>query len=183
MNIETESWEQNIGLLTQHFNTYPAFSVEENIYFGDISKKYDREKILSAAEKANVTNFVDKYRNGFKQILSIQFENGVDPSWGQWQRLGIARTLYKSSPIIILDEPTSSIDAQAEYQIFENINAHTKGKTVVYVSHRYSTVRDADLICVLKGGRILESGKHKDLINLNGEYAKNFRLQAQGYKE
>jgi ABC-type multidrug transport system fused ATPase/permease subunit len=183
INIETESWEQNIGLLTQHFNIYPAFSVEENIYFGDISKKYDRENVLSAAQKANVTDFADRYKDGFKQILSIQFKNGVDPSWGQWQRLGIARTLYKNSSIIVLDEPTSSIDTQAEYQIFENINAHTKGKTVVYVSHRYSTVRDADLICVLKDGRIIESGNHRELMSINGEYAKNFKLQASGYSD
>jgi ABC-type multidrug transport system fused ATPase/permease subunit len=182
-NIDTESWEKNIGLLTQHFNTYPAFNVEENIYFGDISKKYNKEEIKEAAQKANVTDFVNKYKNGFKQILSIQFKDGVDPSWGQWQRLGIARTLYKDSSVIILDEPTSAIDAQAEYQIFENINAHTKGKTVVYVSHRYSTVRDADLICVIKDGEIIESGNHQDLISKNGEYAQNFRLQAQGYKD
>jgi len=180
-NIETESWEQNLGLLTQHFNTYPAFDVEENIYFGDVSKQIDEGKIANAAQKANVTGFVNKYKNRFKQTLSIQFKNGLDPSWGQWQRLGIARTLYRDAPIIILDEPTSSIDAKAEYEIFENINDHTKSKTVIYVSHRYSTVRNADLICLLKNGKIVESGNHKDLIEMNGEYAKNFKLQAQGY--
>ena len=182
-NIETESWEQNLGLLTQHFNTYPAFTVEENIYFGNISKEIDDKEIESAAQKANVTGFVNKYKNKFKQILSIQFKDGIDPSWGQWQRLGIARTLYRNAPVIIFDEPTSSIDAQAEYEIFENINNSTKGKTVIYVSHRYSTVRNADLICVLKDGRIIESGNHQDLIKMNGEYAKNFKLQAQGYSD
>ncbi len=183
VNIETESWEQNLGLLTQHFNTYPAFTVEENIYFGNVSKKIDSEGIEKAAAQANVTSFASKYSNGFKQILSIQFEDGVDPSWGQWQRLGIARTLYRNPPVLIFDEPTSAIDAQAEYEIFENINNYTKGKTVIYVSHRYSTVRNADLICVLKNGRIVESGDHRSLIQLNGEYAKNFKLQAKGYSE
>jgi len=182
-NIETESWEQNLGLLTQHFNTYPAFNVEENIYFGDVSKEMNEKEITNAAQKANVMNFVEKYKNKFKQILSIQFKDGIDPSWGQWQRLGIARTLYRDAPIIILDEPTSSIDAQAEYEIFENINDHAKGKTVIYVSHRYSTVRNADLIFVLKDGRIIESGNHQELIKTNGEYAKNFKLQAKGYSE
>lgn len=179
--IEKESWEKNLGLLTQHFNKYTAFNVEDNIYFGDVSRTFDKEKILKSAEKAQVTSFVNKYPKGFKQRLSIQFNDGIDPSWGQWQRIGIARTLYRNSPIIILDEPTSAIDAQAEYEIFQNLNEHTKGKTVVYVSHRYSTVRNADLICVLKDGKIIEQGKHSELIALNGEYAKNFRLQAEGY--
>lgn len=180
-DIEKESWEKNLGLLTQHFNKYTAFNVEENIYFGDVSNGFDKEKIIKSAEKAQVTSFVNKYPKGFKQLLSIQFDDGIDPSWGQWQRIGIARTLYRNSPIIILDEPTSAIDAQAEYEIFQNLNEHTKGKTVIYVSHRYSTVRNADLICVLKDGKIIEQGKHSELIALNGEYAKNFRLQAEGY--
>lgn len=182
-DIETESWEQNLGLLTQHFNTYPAFSAEENIYFGDVSKEIDEEDILIAAQKANVTGFVEKYKNKFKQILSIQFKDGIDPSWGQWQRLGIARTLFRDAPVLIFDEPTSSIDAQAEYEIFENINNSTKDKTVIYVSHRYSTVRNADLICVLKNGKIVESGNHRELMSISGEYAKNFKLQASGYSD
>ncbi|MDX9738926.1 MAG: ABC transporter ATP-binding protein [Candidatus Dojkabacteria bacterium] len=182
-DIDTESWEQNLGLLTQHFNTYPAFSVEENIYFGNVLKVFDKKDIIIAAQKANVTGFVEKYKNKFKQILSIQFKDGIDPSWGQWQRLGIARTLYRDAPVVIFDEPTSSIDAQAEYEIFENINNSTKGKTVIYVSHRYSTVRNADLICVLKNGVIIESGNHRELMSINGEYAKNFKLQASGYSD
>jgi len=181
-DIDTECWEKNLGLLTQHFNTYPAFNVEENIYFGDVSKKLNKREIIEAAEKAHVTNFVNKYPKGFDQLLSIQFEGGIDPSWGQWQRLGIARTLYRNPSIIILDEPTSAIDAQAEYEIFQNINDQTEGKTVIYVSHRYSTVRNADLICVLKDGYIVERGTHSELMRLNGEYAKNFNLQAKGYE-
>lgn len=180
-DIETESWEQNIGLLTQHFNTYPAFNVAENIYFGEISRKKNKKEMLEAAKNANVSSFTQKYKDKFEQQLSIQFEGGVDPSWGQWQRIGIARTLYRNPSIIIFDEPTSAIDAQAEYEIFQNINKHTAGKTVIYVSHRYSTVRNADLICVLKEGKIVESGNHATLLKLNGEYAKNFKLQAEGY--
>lgn len=180
--IENESWEQNLGLLTQHFNTYPAFTVKENIAFGDISKEANNEAVVEAANKANVSSFVSKYKNGFEQLLSIQFDDGIDPSWGQWQRLGIARTLYRNPPIIILDEPTSAIDAQAEYEIFQNINRQTEGKTVIYVSHRYSTVKNADLICVLKDGEIIEKGTHKELMEIKGEYAKNFNLQANAYK-
>jgi len=180
-DIETESWEKNIGLLTQHFNTYQAFNLEENIRFGDIDKKYSNKEIINAAEKAKVTSFVEKYSNGFKQLLSAQFDDGVDPSWGQWQRIGIARTLFRDPPIIILDEPTSAIDAQAEYEIFQSINRQTKGKTVIYVSHRYSTVRNADKIFVLKDSHIEESGNHNELIELGGEYSKNFKLQASGY--
>lgn len=180
--IENESWEQNLGLLTQHFNTYPAFTVKENIAFGDISKEANDEAVAEAADKANVSNFVSKYKNGFEQLLSIQFDDGIDPSWGQWQRLGIARTLYRNPPIIILDEPTSAIDAQAEYEIFQNINKQTEGKTVIYVSHRYSTVKNADMICVLKDGSIIENGTHQELMAINGEYAKNFSLQAKAYE-
>lgn len=181
-DIESESWERNIGLLTQHFNTYKAFSVEDNIKFGDINKESTNDEIFGAAEKARVTSFVRKYPNKFKQLLSAQFDDGVDPSWGQWQRIGIARTLFRNPPIIILDEPTSAIDAQAEFEIFQNINKQTEGKTVIYVSHRYSTVRNADVIFVLKDSKIIESGNHQELLEEDGEYAKNFKLQASGYK-
>jgi len=181
-DIERESLEQNVGLLTQHFNTYKAFTLKENIMFGDINKKKVELEVFEAAKKSKVDSFVDKYPDKYNQILSAQFEDGIDPSWGQWQRIGISRVFYKDPSIIILDEPTSAIDAQAEYEIFQNINKHTKDKTVIYVSHRYSTVRDADLINVIKDGTIIESGTHEELMKLDGEYKKNFELQASGYK-
>lgn len=180
-DIEAESWEKNLGLLTQHFNTYKAFNVGENISFGDMDKKVLQSNIEDAAVKSKVDTFVNKYPNRYNQLLSTQFDDGVDPSWGQWQRIGIARTFYRNPSIIILDEPTSAIDAQAEFEIFQNINKQTEGKIVIYVSHRYSTVRNADVIFVLKDGTIIEKGTHEQLIEIDGEYAKNFKLQASGY--
>lgn len=180
-NIEAEGWKSNLGLLTQHFNTYRAFSLKENIYFGNTENALNENGITDAAKKAKVTKFLDNYKDKYDQKLSAQFEGGIDPSWGQWQRIGIARTLYRNAPIIILDEPTSAIDAQAEHEIFQSINRETAGKTVIYVSHRYSTVREADLICVISQGKIAEQGTHDELMHLNGTYAKNFILQAKGY--
>ncbi len=110
------------------------------------------------------------------------FKGGVDLSGGQWQKLALARAFYRNAPILILDEPTSAIDAKAEFEIFERVQSLQKDKTVIIISHRFSTVRNADRIFVLNQGRIIEEGNHKELMNKSGLYEELFTLQAKGYK-
>ena len=106
---------------------------------------------------------------------------GEEPSWGQWQKIAIARVFYADTPILVLDEPTASIDAVSEYKIFQRLYKQVQHKTLIVVSHRFSTVRNAQRIIVLDNGQILEEGSHKQLLKLNGFYAKSFNLQAKGY--
>jgi ATP-binding cassette subfamily B protein len=110
------------------------------------------------------------------------FEGGVDLSGGQWQKLALARAFFRDAPILILDEPTSAIDAKAEYEIFKNIQNLEKNKTVIIISHRFSTVRHADRILVLDDGKIIEQGTHEELVAQKGLYEELFEIQAKGYK-
>jgi len=110
------------------------------------------------------------------------FKEGVDLSGGQWQKLALARAFFKNAPILILDEPTSAIDAKAEYEIFQHVQELQKDKTVFIISHRFSTVRNADRILVLDEGRIIEEGNHEALIKKKGLYEELFNIQAKGYK-
>ena len=110
------------------------------------------------------------------------FEKGIDLSGGQWQKLALARAFYRNAPILILDEPTSAIDAKAEYEIFQKVQSLQKDKTVIIISHRFSTVRNADRILVLEGGRIVEEGDHEKLMERKGLYEELFTLQAKGNK-
>jgi ATP-binding cassette, subfamily B, bacterial len=131
--------------------------------------------------KADALSFVKNYPKKLDQILSERFKGGIRPSGGQWQKIAIARFFYRNAPILILDEPTASIDAVSEASIFDNIYRFMKGKTVIIISHRFSTVRNADRILVLDKGKIIEEGSHKELLAMDGKYAHAFKLQAKGY--
>jgi ATP-binding cassette subfamily B protein len=126
--------------------------------------------------------YLDTLPNGIEQIVGKMFEGGVDLSGGQWQKLALARAFFRDAPILILDEPTSAIDAKAEYEIFKNIQNLEKNKTVIIISHRFSTVRHADRILVLDDGKIIEQGTHEELIAQKGLYEELFEIQAKGYK-
>jgi ATP-binding cassette subfamily B protein len=114
--------------------------------------------------------------------LGREFKKGEELSIGQWQELAIARAFYEEAPLLILDEPTSSIDAEAEYEIFNNLQKSFKNKSLILVSHRFSTVRNANKIFVIEDGEITERGTHRKLLSLDGKYAKMFNLQAKGYQ-
>lgn len=180
--IENSTWYDNLGVLFQDYNTYPQFSVKENILIGNANIKFDPKRMLEAAENADALSFIEEYKNKFDQILSEKFKDGIRPSTGQWQKIAIARFFYRNAPMVIFDEPTAAIDAVSEYHIFNKIYNFFKHKTVLIVSHRFSTVRNADRILVLHNGKIVEDGTHDQLIKLNGKYAHSFNLQAEGYK-
>src|SRR3989339_25160 len=180
-DMEINTLYKNMGVLFQDFNTYQHLTVKENIYLGDPNGEIDIEKIKIAAKAADADSFIDNYSNKYDQLLSEKFKGGVRPSTGQWQKLALARFFYRNSPIVIFDEPTASIDPVSEYNIFNKIYEFFKNKTVIIVSHRFSTVRNADRIVVMENGQIIESGSHETLMAQNGNYANAFKLQAQGY--
>jgi len=176
--INLDDWYRHLGVLFQDFARY-YLTVKENIEFGDISnKKKNVNQALSNAQGSDLLDLPKKT----DQILGRWFEDGEEISFGQWQKLAIARALYRNAPILVLDEPTSNIDAQAEFKIFNNLKKTYQEKTLIFISHRFSTVRMADYIYVLKNGGIIEQGNHQNLISQNNVYAKYFKIQKQGYE-
>ncbi|HET7098787.1 MAG TPA: ABC transporter ATP-binding protein [Patescibacteria group bacterium] len=180
-SVKKDSLYSKFGVLFQDFNTYGNLTVSENIQMGKISKDVDTNLIEKSLIKADAMGFVEKYPKKLDQILSERYKGGIRPSGGQWQKIAIARFFYRNAPILILDEPTASIDAVSEAEIFNNIYKFMTGKTVIIISHRFSTVRNADRILVLDKGRIIEEGSHEELLKLDGKYAHMYGLQAKGY--
>jgi ATP-binding cassette subfamily B protein len=135
-----------------------------------------------AAELGGVDEMVKDYEHGWDTVLDSSFKKGIEPSGGQWQRVALARAFYRQAKLIILDEPTSAIDAQAEYKIFNSIFDQYKDKSALIVSHRFSTVRRADRIIVVDSGKIIEEGSHQELMKQKGLYHDLFSKQAEGYK-
>ena len=125
---------------------------------------------------------IKQFDSEYDQMLGKTFDGGVDLSGGQWQKIALARAFFRNAPILILDEPTAAIDAKAESEIFGRVEKLSKDKTVLIISHRFSTVRNADKIYVIENGKIKESGSHPELMKLNGQYATLFNLQAKGYQ-
>jgi ATP-binding cassette subfamily B protein len=179
--VKLENWYQFLGTLFQDFVHY-HFTVKENITLGGSHGKTDQAAILQAAKESGAWEFVEKLPKGINQTLGREFEAGQELSIGQWQKLAIARAFYEKAPVLILDEPTSAIDAQAESDIFANLSEVYKNKSLILVSHRFSTVRQADKIIVLKDGEIVESGSHQQLMAKKGMYARLFELQAESYR-
>ena len=177
--LDLNFWYQQIGILFQDFAKY-YLSLKENVTLGNI-KKIDNKLVLDALKKAKAEELL-KLKNGLNQILGRWFEEGQEISIGQWQKVAIARALYRNASILILDEPTSNIDPQAEEEIFENLINVYQNKTLIFISHRFSTVRKADKIYVLDKGEIIESGTHEFLLKNNKLYKKFFEIQKKGYQ-
>jgi len=179
--IDLESWYNQIGALFQDYTNY-HFIVKEAIAIGQVNAKSSLEKVKLAAKASEADTFIEEWKKSYGQMLGKQFSGGVEPSIGQWQKLALARTFYRDPRILILDEPTSSIDAEAEAKIFEKLESLPKDRTVFLISHRFSTVRQASRICVLENGVIKELGTHQKLLKENKIYARLFKLQAKGYQ-
>lgn len=178
-----DDWYKNIGILFQDYNFYSHLTVEENIYLGRSIKELDQDRVVEAAKNADAHDFIMEYPNQYQTVMSEQFKGGIRPSTGQQQKIAIARFFYRDAPLAIFDEPTAAIDAVSEYNIFNKIYDFFSRKTVIIISHRFSTVRNADRIIVMSHGKAIEEGTHNQLMELNGEYAKAYKLQAEGYKE
>lgn len=180
-DVSIESWYSQLATLFQEFNQYPL-PIDENITIGRSAKASDKKLLEQAAKFGEVDEMVKGYEHGWDTVLDSSFKKGVEPSGGQWQRVAIARAFYRDANMIILDEPTSAIDARAEYEIFNSIFEHYKDNTALIVSHRFSTVRRADRIVVMDNGMIVEEGSHESLMKKNGLYHDLFSKQAEGYK-
>lgn len=163
------------------FQTYGKFNLTIRENLNMVSDDKNGEEYIKALKISNAWNFVKNYPNTLDTQLGPQFKGGVDLSGGQWQQLAIAKAYLKKAPILILDEPTSAIDAKAEVEIFDKLIKETDRNTVLFISHRFSTIKDAERIIVLDKGRIIEDGNHEDLMKENGKYAQLYIIQAERY--
>lgn len=170
-----------LGVLFQDFSQYP-FSAQESIGIGNPLKINNIKEIKEAAKLTGIDSYIEELPLSYRTPLAKDFEKGVEPSRGQWQRIALSRILFRGSKIIILDEPTSNVDPKAEEQIFDKIIDLAREKILILISHRFSTVRKADKILNIDNGKIIEQGTHKELMEKHGEYAKLFELQAKGYQ-
>ncbi|MCB0433885.1 MAG: ATP-binding cassette domain-containing protein, partial [Mangrovimonas sp.] len=174
-------YQEFFGVIFQDFFKY-EFTVKENIAIGDIDELGNQPKIETAAQLSLANEVISELKKGYDQQLGKRFSNGMELSGGQWQKIALARAYMKDADVMILDEPTSALDAKAESEVFERFIGLTKGKTSIIISHRFSTVRQADRILVLDEGIVLEIGTHEELMASQLLYSELFALQAEGYQ-
>ncbi len=178
---DVEDWRREVGVIFQDYMRYHML-LWENIGVGRIELLNDRERIEGAARLSLASDVAARVEKGLDQMVGRRFNDGVDLSGGEWQKVALARAYMRDAQVLILDEPTATLDARAEHRVFERFAELTRGKIAVLISHRFSTVRMADRILVLHDGEILEQGTHEELLAIRGQYAELFELQAAGYR-
>ncbi len=179
--FDPDEYQEIFGVIFQDFIKY-EFLVRENIAVGKIDEIENLDRIKNAAHLSLASDVIKEFEDGYDQQLGKRFKRGKDLSGGQWQKIALARAYMKDAEVMILDEPTSALDARAEFEAFQRFIGLTKGKTSIIISHRFSTVRMADKIIVLKNGKILENGTHEALMENGQLYSELFELQAAGYQ-
>lgn len=178
---DLSGWRRLIGILFQDFVHYNLL-FKENIGLGRVEYLDDVQRIQGAAKCSGALDIAARLHHGMNQMLGRMFENGVNLSGGEWQKVALARAYLRDADLLILDEPTAALDAAAEYDIFQRLLALSREKTAVLISHRFSMARMADAILVVKDGRVFESGSHEELLKRKGRYSELFELQAAGYR-
>ncbi len=181
-DIHLDDWQQAIGILFQDFPVY-NLTIRESIGVGRIAESVSEEKMIQAAQYSGADEFVTAFPSTYDQLIWKEFKDGTDLSKGQHQRLAVARMFYRNAAITILDEPTASIDAVTEEKIFSTLEKNMRGKTVILITHRFSTVKNADKTLMLENGKIIEQGSHRELMLLNKKYAELYKMQAKRYLE
>jgi len=173
---------RQFGTMFQDYVTY-QLTVRENIGVGNLFEIDDPDAIIAAAERGGADALIGSLPEGYDTMLGKWFESGHELSGGEWQRIALSRAFMRDAQILILDEPTSALDAEAEHDLFARIKQLAKGRMAIFISHRFSTTRQADRILVLENGKLIEQGTHRELMRLGGSYAQLFRLQAESYLE
>jgi ATP-binding cassette subfamily B protein len=176
-----EDLHRNIGVIFQDFVRF-EMTARENIAIGRVDKPHTVLELESAAQKSLADTVIEKLSGGYDQMLGRRFEGGVELSGGEWQKIALARAYLRDAELLILDEPTAALDARSELEVFERFAELTEGKMALLISHRFSTVRMADRIVVLSGGRLIEEGNHQQLMAAGGIYAGMFEMQAASYR-
>ena len=179
--LDPRDLRQRIGVIFQDFVRY-HLAASENIGFGQIEALDRLEQIVESARKSGAHSVIENLPDGYRTMLGRWFHGGHELSVGQWQKIALARAFMRDAEILVLDEPTASLDAETEYEIFRRFQELTVGKMAILISHRFSTVRMADRIVVIQEGRIVEIGNHHDLLKQGGIYGHLFSLQAEGYR-
>jgi ATP-binding cassette, subfamily B, bacterial len=178
---DLEDLHREIGVIFQDFMRY-EMTARENIAVGRVEEINNMELLQTAAQKSMADHVIGRLSQGYEQMLGRRFDEGVDLSGGEWQKVALARAYLRDAQLLILDEPTAALDARSELEVFQRFSELTSGKTAIFISHRFSTVRMADRIIVLENGKIAEEGTHTQLANLGGRYAEMFEMQASSYR-
>jgi ATP-binding cassette subfamily B protein len=180
--VDADELRRSVAVIFQDFERY-LLPARENVGLGRKERIEDFEAIVEAARRADADEFLSTLPEGYETMLGREFSGGYDLSIGQWQRVALARAFFRDAPFVILDEPTASLDARAESRLFERMHELLEGRSVVLISHRFSSVRSADRIYVMHEGRVVEHGSHDELMAEDGLYAELFTLQARAYVE
>ena len=178
---DLEDYSSQIAVIFQDFMRYDM-TAQENIAVGQVLERENRERIEQAARKSLAHDVISKLPEAYGQMLGRRFDAGVDLSGGEWQKVALARAYLRDAQLLVLDEPTASLDAKSEHEVFQRFAELTTGKMALLISHRFSTVKMADRIVVLEKGQIAEEGRHEQLIARGGRYAEMFELQASSYR-
>jgi ATP-binding cassette subfamily B protein len=184
-DLELPAWRRRLSVILQDFVRY-ELSARENITFSAIEHADDADAVTRAVERAGAASVVASLPRGLDTVLARHYEGGTDLSGGQWQRIALARALFgveAGAQVLVLDEPTASLDVRAEAAIFDRFLDLTRGLTTILISHRFSTVRRADVICVIEHGQVIERGSHEELLAADGRYATMYRLQAAHFAD
>ena len=180
-NIDPLNYRKLYSVLFQDFMLY-NMSAGDNIYAGDIGRDKSMERLRDSAQKAGIADLIEELPQSYDTVIGRLFDDSRELSWGEWQKIALARALYRDSEILILDEPASALDARSEYELFTRFKDIAAGRTAILISHQFSNVSIADRIALLENGRITELGSHRELMNLNGNYAKLYNLQKERFE-